>query len=139
MSVASARSFRLIAMVNTTIASSATATAATAAFDLANYFPVGKREVKFIISSVMGTTATGFVANVTIQESTSTTTTDFTNILAYDGSTVTVTTTDGTNSFSELHGIVSKRYIRAIYNAGQATSGATFSITAGALPLVRAM
>ena len=124
-------------MLATVMSSSATSTSAGSAVDLANYFPVGKREVKFIIASTMSTTSTGFTANVTIQESTSTTTTDFTNVLAYDGSTVTVSTTDGTNYFSDIHGIIGKRYVRAIYNSGQATSGFTFTLNVAALPVVR--
>lgn len=138
MGIASARSLKLIAMVNVAIASSATSTSASSATDLANYFPVGKREIKFVIGSIMETTTTGFVANVTIQESTSTTTTDFTNALAYDGSTVTISNTDGVNYLNEVHAVISKRYVRAIYNSGQATSGHTFAITVAALPHVRA-
>lgn len=133
------RSMLMVSLVATAIASSATSTVGGTAVDLANYFPVGKREIKFVLSSIQApTTSTGFVANITVQESTSTTTTDFTNVLAYDGSTVTKTNTDGVSHTTEFHGIVTKRYIRAIYNTGQATSGSNFAIVVNAFPLVRA-
>jgi hypothetical protein len=96
------RSTLMVSLLSVAIASSATSTSAGSAIDLANYFPVGKREVKFVIASVQApTTSTGFVANVTIQESDSTTTTAFTNVLAYDGSTLTVSNTDGTHLLVE--------------------------------------
>ncbi len=138
MSVASARSSRLVSMLSVTIASSATSTVGGSAVDLANYFPVGKREVKFVVASLLASTTTGFIANVTIQESTSTTTSDFTNVVDYAGSTLTVSNTDATHYFAELNGIISKRYVRALYNSGQATSGNTITLAVAALPTVRA-
>lgn len=129
----------LVSLLAVSVASSATSTAAGAAVDLANYFPVGKREVKFVIASVQSpTTSTGFVANVTIQENDSTATATFTNVLAYDGSTVTFTNTDGVSAIVEKYGIVKKRYVRALYNTGQATSGSNFTLAVAALPIVRA-
>jgi hypothetical protein len=129
----------MVSLLSVAIASSATSTSAGSAVDLANYFPINKREVKFVIASVQApTTSTGFVANVTIQESDSTTTTAFTNVLAYDGSTLTVSNTDGTHLLVERHGIVTKRYVRALYNSGQATSGSNFALAVAAFPLVRA-
>lgn len=125
-------------MLSVTVAASATATAAGSAVDLADYFPVGKREVKFVIASLLASTTTGFVANVTIQEGDSTTTTTWTNVLAYDGSTLTITNTDATHYWAEKNGIVTKRYVRALYNAGQATTGNTITIAVAALPFVRA-
>lgn len=128
-----------VSLLALSIASSATSTSAGSAVDLANYFPVGKREIKFVIASVQSpSSSTGFVANVTIQEGDSTTTTSFTNVLAYDGSTLTFTNTDGVSNIVERHGIVTKRYIRALYNSGQATSGSNFALAAMAFPIVRA-
>lgn len=134
------RNIFTISMLNTSIAASATATAAGSAIDLANYFPVGKREIKFILAAIQSpTTSTGFVANMTVQEGDSTTTTTWVNVLAYDGSTLTKTNTDGVSHITELHGIVTKRYVRILYNAGQATTGSNFALVAVALPFVRAM
>jgi hypothetical protein len=133
------RSLFGVSLLALSIASSATSTSAGSAVDLANYFPVGKREVKFVIASVQSpSSSTGFVANVTIQESDSTTTTAFTNVLAYDGSTLIFTNTDGVSNIVERHGLVTKRYIRALYNSGQATSGSNFALAAMAFPIVRA-
>lgn len=133
------RSTLLVSLLNVSIASSATSTSAGSAVDLANYFPVGKREIKFVVASVHSpTTSTGFVANVTIQECDSTATASFTNVVTYTGSTLTFTNTDGVNLLSEGYGIVTKRYVRALYNSGQATSGSNFALTAAAFPLVRA-
>lgn len=134
-----ARSFLMVSLLATTIASSATSTSAGSAVDLRNYFPINKREVKFVIGSVQApTTSTGFIANVTIQECDSTATASFTNVLTYSGTTVTVSNVDGTNYFAEIHGLVTKRYVRALYNSGQATSGSNFALTVAAFPLVRA-
>jgi hypothetical protein len=132
------RSFVAVNMLTAVIASSATSTSAGSAVDLANYFPVGKREIKFIVGSLLATTSTGFVANVTIQESDSTTTTSFTNVVAYDGTTLTVVNTDASQLLTSVHGLVTKRYVRALYNAGQATTGNTISLAVLALPMVRA-
>lgn len=133
------RSTLLVSLLNVSIASSATSTSAGSAVDLANYFPVGKREIKFVVASAMSpTTSTGFVANVTIQECDSTATASFTNVVTTTGSTLIFTNTDGVNLLSEGYGIVTKRYVRALYNSGQATSGSNFALVAAAFPLVRA-
>ena len=133
------RSFLMVSLLNTAIAASATATVGGTAIDLADYFPVGKREIKFVVASVQApTTSTGFVANVTIQECDSTATASFTNVVTYTGSTVTITNTDGVSHVTEFHGIVTKRYVRALYNAGQATTGSNFALSVVAFPFVRA-
>jgi hypothetical protein len=133
------RSTLMVSLLAVSIASSATSTSAGSAVDLANYFPVNKREIKFVIASVQSpSSSTGFVANVTIQECDSTATASFTNVLAYDGSTVTFTNTDGVSALSEKYGVVTKRYVRALYNSGQATSGSNFALAVAAFPLVRA-
>jgi hypothetical protein len=133
------RSFRQVNLLSAVIASSVTSTAAGSAVDLAPYFNVGKREVKFVVASMLATTSTGFVASVTIQECDTTSTADFTNVVDYAGSTLTATNTDATHYFGELNGIVTKRYVRALYNAGQATTGNTITLLAAAFPFVRAM
>lgn len=132
------RSTIFVSLLSATVAASATATAAGSAIDLADYFPVGKREVKFIVASLLATTSTGFVANVTIQECDSTATASFTNVLAYDASTLTITNVDATHYWGQLHGLVTKRYVRALYNMGQATTGNTITLAVAALPFVRA-
>src|SRR3990172_11508525 len=131
------RSFLMVSLLNTAIAASATATVGGTAVDLANYFPVGKREIKFVLAAVQApTTSTGFVAIMTVQECDSTATASFTNVVAADGSTVTKTNTDGVNHVTEFHGFVTKRYVRVLYNAGQATTGSNFALTAVAFPVV---
>lgn len=136
-----ARTTRMLEVLKTTIASSATSTVGGTAVDLANYFPVGKREIKFVVAAMLATTSTGFAANITIQECDSTATASFTNVLSYDGSTLTKTlpSTDATHEVLELHGLVTKRYIRALYNSAQATTGDTHALIVLAFPAVRAM
>lgn len=132
------RRFLMISLLGLSVASSATATSAGSAVDLADYFPVGKREVKFVLASVQSpTTSTGFVAIMTIQENDSTATASFTNVTGVDGSTVTKTNADGVSHVTEFHGFVTKRYIRVLYNTGQATSGSNFALVALAFPIVR--
>src|SRR3989304_5353856 len=134
------RNTLMVQLLKTVISSSATSTVGGAA-DLADYFPVGKREVKFVLATLLSSTSTGFTANMTVQECDSTATASFTNVLAYDGSTLTKTmpSTDATPEVLELHGMVTKRYLRILYNTGQATSGITVTLNAMAFPLVRAM
>jgi hypothetical protein len=124
------------------IASSATSTVSQVAVDLANYFPVGKREIKFVIAVTTDSTITA-AANVTILEGASTasansTSTVFTNVTAYDGSTLTYTSTADTSTAFEAYGMVTKRYLMVRYNAAQATSGSKIGIVVCAQPLVRA-
>lgn len=133
------RSSLMVTLLQTTIASSVTSTAAGAAVDLANYFPVGKREVKVVLGIVLGTTTTAFTANLTLVESNSTSTADFTNALTYSGSTVTITNGQGAHALTEFHAVISKRYVAAIYNGGQATTGGPqLGFVAAIFPLVRA-
>lgn len=126
------RSFLMVNLLQAAVASSATSTAAGSAVDLANYFPVGKREIKFVIGAVLASTTTGFQANVTIQENDSTATASFTNV----GDAL--LTTDGTHTLTEAHRFVSKRFVRILYNTAQATSGNTINLVAMAFPIVRA-
>lgn len=127
----------MLELLKTSIGASATATAAGSAVDLADYFPVGKREIKCVIGIILGTTSTGFVANVTLQECDSTATASFTNCTQIDGTTVTKTNSDASHALSEFHAFVTKRYVRALYNAGQATTGNTVGIVVALFPLVR--
>lgn len=129
----------MVTLLQTTIASSVTSTASGSAVDLANYFPVGKREVKCVLGVVLGTTTTGFTGSLTLQESDSTTTTSRTNVVTYTGSTVTLTSGDGAHALTEFHGIITKRYVNVIYNGGQATTGGpSVGFVAMAFPIVRA-
>lgn len=133
------RSTLMVTVLQTVLASSVTSTSEGAAVDLANYFPVGKREVKCVLGVVLGTTTTAFTANLTLQESDSTTTTTFTNVLTYTGSTVTVTNGQGAHVLTEFNAIIGKRYVRAIYNGGQATTGGpSLGFVAAVFPFVRA-
>lgn len=133
------RSSLMVTLLQTTIASSVTSTAAGSAVDLANYFPVGKREVKCVLGVTLGTTTTGFTANLTLQQGDSTTTTTWNNVLTYTGSTVTITSGDGAHALTEFHGIITSRYVRALYNGGQATTGGpALTFVAMVFPIVRA-
>ena len=133
------RSSLMVTLLQTTIASSVTSTAAGSAVDLANYFPVGKREVKCVLGVVLGTTTTAFTASVTLQQGDSTTTVTWTNVLTYSGSTVTLTNGDAAHALTEFHGIITSRYVRAIYNGGQATTGGpSLGVIAAVFPIVRA-
>lgn len=131
-----ARSYSAVVLVKTFLLSSDTSTAVPTAVDLANYFPVGKREVKFLVAVTNPSTSLGAAATVTLQQSTSTSTTGFTNILAYDGSTLTFTSTVNASSAFETHGIVTQRYIRALY-VGTTSTGTTLGVVVFALPMVR--
>lgn len=133
------RNTLMVELLKTVIASSATSTVGGAAVDLRNYFPVGKREIKFVLALMLSATSTGFTANMTVQECDSTATASFTNVLAIDGSTLTKTmpSTDATHEILELHGFVTKRYVRILYNSGQATTGVTIPLVALAFPIRR--
>lgn len=133
------RQSKYLELLKTVISSSATSTVGGTAIDLKDYFPVGKREIKFVLGLILSATSTGFSANMTVQECASTATASFTNVLTYDGSTLTksMPSTDATHEFLELHGFVTKRYVRILYNAGQATTGITIGLFAAAFPIVR--
>lgn len=133
------RRLKMLEILKTVIASSATSTVGGSAVDLKDYFPVGKREIKFTLACMLSATSTGFTANLTIQQCDSTATASFENVLAYDGSTLTKTmpSTDATHEILELHGIITKRYVRVLYNSGQATTGITMPLAVLAFPMVR--
>ena len=136
------RSMLALPMVNVIIASSATSTVNAVTIDLANYFPVGKREVKFVVGCVTNSTAETVL--VTLEQSASsasaasTVTSGFSTILDYAGSSAAFTSTAAASTGFEFNGIVTSRYVRAKYNAGQATTGSSLAIVVMALPIVRA-
>jgi hypothetical protein len=131
------RSMFGVALVSTAILSSDTSTAVPTAVDLANYFPVGKREVKFIVAVTNPSTTLGAAVTVTLQECASTATASFTNIVDYAGTTATWTSGVNTSTAFEFNGIVTKRYVRAIWTASTST-GTTLGVVAMAFPFVRA-
>lgn len=126
-----------VSLLGLTIASSATATASPATIDLGDYFPVGKREVKFCVAIVTNSTITA-AANVTILEGDSTasansTSTSLSSVKAQDGSSLTWTSTADTSVSFETHGFLTKRYLTVRYNAGQATTGSAIGIAVFAI------
>lgn len=120
------------------ILSSDTSTAVPTAVDMANYFPVGKREVKFVVSIINSSTSLGAAASVVIEECASTSTASFTTVLAYDGSSASFTSTANVSTIFEFNGIVNYRYLRARV-VGTTSTGANLGIGVMALPIVRAM
>lgn len=133
------RSSLMVTVLQAVIASSVTSTAGGGAVDLANYFPVGKREVKTVLGITLGTTTTAFLATIALQQSDTTTTTDFSNVVNPDGSTITLTNGQGAHALTEFHAVITKRYVRATYVGGQATTGGpSLGFMAAIFPLVRA-
>lgn len=109
-----------------------TAASAGTAIDLANYFNVGKREIKFIVGTNWGSTvaATAETVTISLEECDTTATASFS---AVAGSTV--TTTAGGEEVVERNVFVTKRYVRAV---AAATGAASFwGITALVLPIRR--
>jgi hypothetical protein len=102
--------------------STATSTAVPTAVDMGPYFNVGKRECKFIIGYVAGTTASGNEQVViTIEECASTATASFTTMLGPDGSSGTWTSTACGSTLFEWHGNITKQYIRAKFTSAGTT------------------
>lgn len=131
------RSMLYVPMVNVSLLSSSTSTAVPTAVDLANYFPVGKREVKFVIGIINSSTALDTTATVTLEECASTSTASFTGIVTSAGATAAYTSTANASTSFEVNAIVNYRYVRAKY-VGTTSTGGTFGIVVGVLPLVRA-
>lgn len=118
--------------------SSDTSTAVVTAVDLANYFPVGKREVMVTCSFVPSSTSLGVAATVILEQSDSTSTTSFSSVLAADGSTLTWTSTANAVAASNIgYGVINSRYIRTRYT-GTTSTGGTIAIVVNAFPIVRA-
>jgi hypothetical protein len=113
-----------------------TSTSVGATIDLANYFNVGKREVKFIVTSVWGSTIAATAETVSIYL-------EGLDSSASAGSTVTgtgivgstVTSTAGGEAMTELNLFLTQRYVRAKAVASAATG--FFGVAAIVLPIRR--
>jgi hypothetical protein len=116
---------------------SSTSTSVSATVDLANYFNVGKRELKFIVATNWGSTvaATAETCTVYFEESDVATTAGST-VTATALSGVTLTTSAGGEGVTEFNALVSKRYVRAkAFTSAAAT--AFFGVAAIVLPIRR--
>ena len=133
------RSVLPVTLTKTSLLSSATSTAVETAVDLANYFAVGKREVRFIVSVITSSTALGnALGGLVIEECVSTSTTAFTQVLANDGSTATFALVANAVSYSTyFDASITKRYVRTRY-VGTTSTGGTIAIVVTALPIIRA-
>ena len=127
-----------VSLLSTNALSSATSTAVPTAVDLANYFPVGRREILYVVSIAAGTTTLSATATLTLEECASTSTASFTSILNAAGSTATWTTTaNSVPTNTSFYGISNYRYVRARYVCSTST-GDYVILNVTALPLVRA-
>lgn len=131
------RSMIYVPMVGLHVLSSDTSTAVPTAVDLANYFPVGKREVKFVVGITNSSTSLGATATVTLEECASTSTASFTGIVTSAGATAAYTSTANVSTSFEVNAIVNYRYVRAKV-VGTTSTGGTLGVVVGVLPLVRA-
>lgn len=132
------RSVLPVSIISTNFLSSATSTAVPTAVDLANYFPVGRREVPFVVTQGFGTTTLGCVATFTIEECASTATASFTSVLNAAGSTATWTTAANAVPLNtSFNAIINYRYVRVRY-VGATTTGDYCVLNVTALPFVRA-
>lgn len=115
---------------------SSTSTSIGATIDLANYFNVGKRELKFVLSHVWASTVAATAETVTIYcEELDSSASAASTVSGTALSTVTVTSTAGGSAVVEINALVSKRYIRARAIASAATG--LFGVAACVLPLRR--
>lgn len=133
-----------ISLGSNVIVSSTDTTAVPTAVDLANYFPVGKRSVKFVVTGVNNSTlAVG--ATIYLEECESTATASF-STMKIAGSTSsayyvmsTAATTAYASTIFEVNCVVNYRYIRArSYVTTTSTGPATTVVTVVAIPRVRA-
>jgi len=131
-----------VAMVSTTFATTSTSSASGGAIDLANYFPVGRREVKFVIAAYNQSTQT---VTLDIQQCASTATASFTNcFIAGTTSTAEYTLTAGTTvagitTLFEVNAEVDYRYVRVLWTQTASTDTGKYSgFMAAVLPRVRA-
>lgn len=132
------RSVLPVNLTKVMLLSSDTSTAVPTAVDLANYFPVGKREVIVNCAFVPSSTSLGIAATVILEQGDSTSTTGFTSVLAGDGSTLTWTSTaNAVASLNTGYGIINSRYVRARY-VGSTSTGGTIAVVVNVLPIVRA-
>ena len=132
------RSILPVSITKVMLLSSDTSTAVVTAVDFANYFPVGKREVRFVISQITSSTALGNAMTLVLEESDSTSTTAFTQVLAGDGSTASFTLAANAVSYnSYFDAAITKRYVRTRYT-GTTSTGGLIAVVVNALPLIRA-
>lgn len=133
------RSVLPVTILSTNLLSSITTTAVPSAIDMANYFPVGRREVLFVVTIASGTTTVAGGQVVIIEENDSTTTTSFTSVKDYSGSTATWTTAANAVPLSTyFYGVLNYRYLRA-RTVGTTVTGPDYNIVnIIACPIVRA-
>lgn len=124
-----------IGAMNDEIASTSTTIGAT--IDLANYFSVGKREVKFIVATNWGSTVAATAETVTVYfEELDSSASAASTVTGTALSGITYTSTAGGEVTTQLNGLVSKRYVRACaYTSAAATS--IFGVAAIVLPIRR--
>jgi hypothetical protein len=110
-----------------------TSTSVGATVDLANYFDVGKREIKFVLAHVWGSTVAATAETVTIYcEELDSSASAGSTVTGTALTAVTVTSTAGGEAAVEIEALVTKRYIRAKAVASAATG--FFGVVALALP-----
>lgn len=132
------RSILPVSINKVMLLSSDTSTAVVTAVDLANFFPVGKREVMFGVSMVTSSTSLGNAATLVIEQGDSTSTTGFTQVYAVDGSTATFSLAANAVSFSTyFYAAINSRYVRTRY-VGTTSTGGTVALVVNVFPLVRA-
>ena len=126
-----------VAVTNIMLLSSDTSTAVPTAVDLAPYFPVGKREVKFLVGFITSSTSLGNAATIVIEEGASTSTTGFTTAVDYAGSGGTYSlASNAVSNVAEANLVINKRYVRARY-VGTTSTGGTIGLVVTAFPLTR--
>jgi hypothetical protein len=133
------RSVFPVKITNVNLLSSDTSTAVVTAVDMANYFPVGKREVRFVVAITTSSTTLGnALGGLVIEECASTATASFSQIYSVSGSTATFALAANAVSYSTwFDGFVNYRYLRTRYT-GTTSTGGHIGINVIALPLVRA-
>lgn len=133
------RSVLPVSVTKAMLLSSATSTAVETAVDLADYFPVGKREVRFVVSVITSSTSLGnALGGLVIEECPTTSTASFTQAYGADGSTATFALAANAVSYSTYFDVaVNYRYVRTRYT-GTTSTGGTIAIDVVALPIVRA-
>lgn len=134
--------FLTVALVSTTFGTTSTSASAGSAIDLSNYFPVGRREVKFVVAAYNQST---IALTIDIQQCASTATASFTNcFLAGTTSTAETTTSVGTTvagitTVFEQNVQVDYRYVRLYWAQAASTDTGKYSgITGVVIPRQRA-
>lgn len=132
------RSVLPVTILSTNLLSSITTTAVPTAVDMANYFPVGRREVLFVVSIAGATTSLNGGQTVIIEECASTATASFTSVINYSGTTATWTTTANSVPLSTyFYGVLNYRYLRA-RTVGTTVTGPDYNfVSVVAVPIVR--